>query len=71
VRSDPADGGARIFLDSPLAISTTRVFAPHPGFFDDEGKAIFAATPKPFAERIGRDLALHPRIPRLGETRNV
>jgi len=39
----------RIFLDSPLAISTTRVFARHPGFFDDEGKAVFAATPNPFA----------------------
>ena len=39
----------RIFLDSPLAISTRRVFALHPGFFDDQGRAIFAATPNPFA----------------------
>ena len=39
----------RIFLDSPLAISTTRVFARHPDEFDREGQALFTATPNPFA----------------------
>ncbi len=38
----------RIFLDSPLAISTTRVFARHPQFFDDAGQDLFASSPNPF-----------------------
>lgn len=38
----------RIFLDSPLAISTTRVFARYADFFDTEGRAIFGADPNPF-----------------------
>ncbi len=38
----------RIFLDSPLAISTTRVFARYEDYFDAEGRAIFAGTPNPF-----------------------
>ena len=38
----------RIFLDSPLAISTTRVFARHPEYFDAEGQALFAGSPNPF-----------------------
>jgi len=38
----------RIFLDSPLAISTTRVFARYPDYFDAEGQSIFAGSPNPF-----------------------
>ena len=38
----------RIFLDSPLAISTTRVFARYPEYFDAEGREIFAGHPNPF-----------------------
>jgi len=38
----------RIFLDSPLAISTTRVFARHPDYFDAEGQELFAGSPNPF-----------------------
>ncbi len=38
----------RIFLDSPLAISTTRVFARYPGYFDTEGQELFSSTPNPF-----------------------
>jgi metallo-beta-lactamase family protein len=38
----------RIFLDSPLAISTTRVFARYPEYFDAEGQEIFATHPNPF-----------------------
>ncbi len=38
----------RIFLDSPLAISTTRVFARYPEYFDAEGQKIFASHPNPF-----------------------
>jgi metallo-beta-lactamase family protein len=38
----------RIFLDSPLAISTTRVFARHPDYFDAEGQELFSSTPNPF-----------------------
>ncbi len=38
----------RIFLDSPLAISTTRVFERHPDYFDVEGRELFAAQPNPF-----------------------
>jgi metallo-beta-lactamase family protein len=38
----------RIFLDSPLAISTTRVFERHPDYFDTEGQEVFASRPNPF-----------------------
>jgi metallo-beta-lactamase family protein len=38
----------RIYLDSPLATSTTRVFARYPDYFDDEGRAIFSRRPNPF-----------------------
>ena len=38
----------RIFLDSPLAISTTRVFAHYPAAFDREGRTLFASSPNPF-----------------------
>ena len=38
----------RIFLDSPLAISTTRVFARHPDDFDAEGQELFSSSPNPF-----------------------
>jgi len=38
----------KIFLDSPLAIATTRVFARYPSYFDEEGKEIFARSPNPF-----------------------
>jgi len=38
----------RIFLDSPLAISTTRVFERFPEYFDAEGRRIFSETPNPF-----------------------
>ena len=38
----------KIFLDSPLAIATTRIFAKFPGYFDEEGKKVFAHNPDPF-----------------------
>ncbi len=38
----------RIFLDSPLAISTTRVFARYPEYFDAEGRSVFAGNSTPF-----------------------
>ncbi len=38
----------KIFLDSPLAISTTRIFARYPSYFDTEGKDVFSASPNPF-----------------------
>ena len=38
----------KIFLDSPLAISTTRIFARYPGYFDTEGKEVFSKSPNPF-----------------------
>jgi metallo-beta-lactamase family protein len=38
----------RIFLDSPLAISTTRVFERYPDYFDSEGQKTFASHPNPF-----------------------
>jgi len=38
----------RIYLDSPLAISTTRVFARHENYFDEEGQALFSSHPNPF-----------------------
>ncbi len=38
----------KIFLDSPLAIATTRIFARHPGYFDAEGKDVFSQSPNPF-----------------------
>jgi metallo-beta-lactamase family protein len=39
----------KIFLDSPLAIATTRIFARYPGYFDKEGKEVFARSPNPFS----------------------
>jgi len=38
-----------IFLDSPMAISATRIFARHPGFFRDEIRERIAAHSDPFA----------------------
>jgi len=38
----------RIFLDSPLAISTTRVFARYRDYYDAEGQNVFAGDPNPF-----------------------
>jgi metallo-beta-lactamase family protein len=38
----------KIFLDSPLAIATTRIFARYPGYFDKEGKEVFSRSPNPF-----------------------
>jgi len=38
----------RIFLDSPLAIATTRVFARYLDYFDKEGREAFSHTPNPF-----------------------
>jgi metallo-beta-lactamase family protein len=38
----------RIYLDSPLATSTTRVFARFSDYFDDEGKKVFSKRPNPF-----------------------
>ena len=38
----------KIFLDSPLAIATTRIFAKYPDYFDAEGRALFAKEPDPF-----------------------
>jgi len=38
----------KIFLDSPLAIATTRIFARYPGYFDEEGREVFSRSPNPF-----------------------
>lgn len=38
----------RIFLDSPLAISTTRVFSRHIEYYDTEGRQVFSGHPNPF-----------------------
>ncbi len=38
----------KIFLDSPLAIATTRIFSRHPDYFDAEGKELFSNVPNPF-----------------------
>lgn len=38
----------KIFLDSPLAIATTRIFSRHPDYFDVEGKELFSNVPNPF-----------------------
>ncbi len=38
----------KIFLDSPLAIATTRIFSRYPQYFDAEGKEVFAKRPNPF-----------------------
>ncbi|GAG38112.1 unnamed protein product, partial [marine sediment metagenome] len=38
----------KIFLDSPLAIATTRIFSRHPDYFDVEGKELFSSVPNPF-----------------------
>jgi len=39
----------RIFLDSPLAIATTRVFARYLDYFDKEGREAFSHAPNPFS----------------------
>ncbi|MDF2235452.1 MBL fold metallo-hydrolase [Albimonas sp. CAU 1670] len=38
-----------IFLDSPMAISATRIFARHPGFFREEIRGMIARHADPFA----------------------
>ena len=38
----------RIYLDSPLATSTTHVFERYPDYFDDEGRKVFSQRPNPF-----------------------
>jgi metallo-beta-lactamase family protein len=38
----------KIYLDSPLAIATTRIFARYLPFFDAEGKEVFSKRPNPF-----------------------
>jgi len=38
----------RIYLDSPLAIATTRIFERYPQYFDAEGREVFAKRPTPF-----------------------
>lgn len=38
----------RIFLDSPLAIATTKVFARYRDYYDKEGREVFAGKPNPF-----------------------
>lgn len=38
----------QIYLDSPLAIGVTRVFARHRALFDEEGQALLAQHPNPF-----------------------
>jgi metallo-beta-lactamase family protein len=37
-----------IYVDSPLATSTTRVFERFLDYFDDEGRRVFSARPNPF-----------------------
>ncbi len=39
----------RIFLDSPLAISTTKVFARYRDYYDAEARAVFDGEPNPFS----------------------
>jgi len=38
----------RVFLDSPLAISTTKIFARYRDYYDQAGRAVFSAEPNPF-----------------------
>jgi len=38
----------RIYLDSPLAISTTKVFARYRDYYDKAGRAVFSSEPNPF-----------------------
>ncbi len=38
----------KIFLDSPLAIATTKIFAHYPSYFDTEGRKVFSESPNPF-----------------------
>ncbi len=38
-----------VYVDSPLATSTTRVFARFLDYFDDEGRRVFAGEPNPFS----------------------
>jgi len=38
----------RIYLDSPLAIATTRVFGRHLDLFDADGRGVFSRSPNPF-----------------------
>jgi len=37
-----------IYVDSPLATSTTRVFERFADYFDDEGRRVFSVSPNPF-----------------------
>ncbi|MEA3356063.1 MAG: MBL fold metallo-hydrolase [Candidatus Bipolaricaulota bacterium] len=37
-----------IYLDSPLAIATTRIFSRYPEYFDSEGQEVFSHSPTPF-----------------------
>jgi len=39
----------RIYLDSPLAIATTRVFGRHLDVFDADGQEVFSRSPNPFS----------------------
>ena len=39
----------RVFLDSPLAIATTRIFARYLDYFDADGREVFSRTPNPFS----------------------
>ena len=38
----------RVFLDSPLGIATTRIFARYPDYFDAAGREVFSRKPNPF-----------------------
>ncbi len=37
-----------IYVDSPLATSTTRIFERFPDYFDDDGRRVFSTRPNPF-----------------------
>ncbi len=39
----------RVFLDSPLGIATTRIFARYPDYFDAAGREVFSREPNPFS----------------------
>ncbi len=48
VESGAVPASLRVFLDSPMAISATRIFQRHPECFDAETKAIFRSGRDPF-----------------------